>query len=67
MAAVELRHAGTPEGACACDAEGFISRLECGCEVWSHGEPSPGQYITCNRNLAHQSSYKVIKVRAGRP
>jgi hypothetical protein len=64
-------HCGTSDGACTCDAEGFLAVLSCGCESWSHGDPPVGGYITCGGtgpgSGAHQSSYKVISVRPGRP
>lgn len=60
-------HEGTPDGACTCDTEGFLARLSCGCESWTHGEPRVGGYISCGVSLAHQSSYKVLSVRPGRP
>lgn len=62
------RHQGTPDGACTCDHEGFLARLSCGDESWSHGAPPVGGYVTCGvPGFAHQSSYKVLSVRPGRP
>src|SRR5579872_4150659 len=61
------QHRRAPDGGCTCNAEGFTARLSCGCETWAHGEPKPGGYITCGETLAHQSSYKVLSARPGRP
>lgn len=60
-----LRHAGRSDGTCTCGAAGYWSRLDCGCESWSHGSPPVGGYISCGASLAHQTSYRVLAVRQG--
>lgn len=60
-------HSGLPDGTCTCGAEGYTATLECGCESWSHGEPRVGGYVSCGVLLAHQTSYKVLAVRPGKP
>lgn len=60
-------HSGLPDGTCTCGADGYTATLACGCESWSHGEPKVGGYVTCGTSLAHQSSYKVLAVRPGKP
>jgi DNA (cytosine-5)-methyltransferase 1 len=59
-------HAGRPDGTCTCGTAGYLARLSCGCESWSHGEPPVGGYISCGTLLAHQTSYRVLSVRPGK-